>query len=1177
MMPLLHWCSRCRQDGADDARHMKDGRAPGGVFEDVHEMEPAAVRIVGLRREFCRGGKSIVAVNNLYWTLQEGAVGVLLGQKGAGKSTTMKLMTGMLKPDGGDCFIYGKSIRHDLRGARQEIGFCPQHNILWPNLTVQEHLEYHAAIKGLEGEKIKAAALNMITALDLEDKASYLSKQLSGDQKRKLSLSIAFVGGSRLVLLDEPTAGMDVGTRRRTWEFLRTMARRSTVLLSTHFMDEADYLGSTFAIMSQGRLQCSGSTGFLKSQFGVGYVLTMSVVSHINRLATLEVIRRHIGEMEPLDRGAGEVACRLPIAARGQFPKLLQELEDNSTVYGITALSMSAITLEEMFLCIADGEAEKQADGAAEREVELGDSDGERSLLDASAVWNVEIEVATYRLLWIQFRAMMIKRFWNSLRDRRTQFLQVGFPVICVLLAMLIPRVKVFESPALDLTSNVYKRDVEVPISNCKDYLALTTPFAPTVTLLDWDPPISASLFSNRLKESYFQHDVARYGGMVCNAVPGAVVPTDLYNGLFYNSSAPHEIGIVTAHFFSAWVRQITGDTKRNLHTTVDMMPKTKGEEVLASWISAVIMASLIMIPFSFIPSNFVGFIVRERESKARHLQNISGLSLYMYWLANFVFDAVCCLITMVLVITVLVIFHRTEYIGRDSIGPTMVSMLLYSVSGILMAYAVSCFFADHTIAQRVVLLTNFILGFLPVLAVSALITADGGVAKRLADILPWIFRWFPSYCMGEALVYLSLTDVLYVLERAHGSWDMHVVGWPCVYMAAEIPLFLSITWLTNDAGHWQRIRRLFHSANAEPEAFDDGEEGDVVAERSAILTDPARVSDVVRVQHLRMVYPNGKVAVRDLTFGVRPGEVFGFLGTNGAGKTTTTAILCQEFPPTSGKASICGHDIVKASKAALHTTGYCPQSDACLDLLTVEEHLHFYAAVRGIVIAKRDAAVASLMRFCELTKFCNTRALQLSGVDRRKLSFAIALIGGPRVLFLDEPSSGMDPVARRGLWNAIEAVSNHCSIVLTTQNFEEVEALAHSVAIMVDGTLRCIGNKAYLKQKYGAGLEVTIRVRCRPSVVYKFFLLAFKGSRKVDERGDRFVYQLHGSVQKLSVVFRKIEENKRLLLFSDYSVSQTSIEHVFMRMSEEAELRAEEEHLPKEDEDDQCCRWCRC
>jgi ATP-binding cassette, subfamily A (ABC1), member 3 len=1162
----IGWCC-CRKREHDDADDVPDGRAEDGVFEETDPAEEAraAVQIRGLRKKFRRGGKTFLAVNNLYWTLKQGQISVLLGHNGAGKSTTMNVMTGMLEPDGGDCLVYGWSVRHELSKARQEIGLCPQHNILWPQLTVREHLDYYAAIKGLRGAAKEAAIQRLLDAVDLQDKELYQSKALSGGQKRKLSVGVAFVGGSRLVFLDEPTAGMDVGARRHTWGLLKEMAKYHTILLTTHFMDEADLLGDTVAIMSKGRLQCAGSNMFLKSQLGVGFVLTMSVAAHTRRETIDRVVRAFAADAETVGSGAGELAYRLPMESKPAFPDLLAAVEEGIPSLGINAYSLSATTLEEVFIKIAEGPA-------ADEESAIEDLEEEEKAAATSAVWNVELESRSLVRWGLQFRAMIIKRFWNALRDHRTQFFQIVCPVACVLLAMLLTLVKLFEFPDTTLTSSVYGSTVDVALANCAGVLDTVTPFSPDVRMDVWSGTYNGTGFSAGLRETYYQHANERYGGVMC-----AASAADTYHSVFYNTTASHELAIETANVFGAYVRQLTGSSGVEMSMVVGGLPKSAQDEAVQSSIYAMMIAVIIMIPFTFIPSTFVGWIVKERECKARHLQNVSGLSFYVYWLSNFVFDLCCYLITMFLVIGVFGIFHRTEYTGKENIGATIVVLLMYGISGILMAYALSFLFDSHSTAQNVVMLANFIVGFLLVLAVSALMMVSS--TEKVAKVLRWIFRVVPCYCVGEGISNLAQLKV----KRAYGisasAWDMDVVGWICVYMALEIPFFLFVTLFVDHPGRRQRSQRLFHNADAAPEEIAD-EDADVVCEREAVLSSPEREGDLVRVMHLRKVYPNGKTAVRNVTFGVQPGEVFGFLGTNGAGKTTTISILCQEFYPTSGRAYVCGNDIVTDSVAALQCIGYCPQFDACLDLLTVEEHLYLYAGVRGISSRTRDVVVAGLMKLCGLTEYRKTKSQELSGGNRRKLSVAVSLMGGPRVVFFDEPSAGMDPVARRGLWNAIETVADNCSVVLTTHHLEEVEALAHRVAIMVDGTLRCIGDKTHLKQKYGTGFEVTVKVAKEDAAVMegvkRYFSEAFPTSELTEVRAGRFTYQLPKTV-KLSSVFTSLEEQKDALHIRDYNVSQTSIEQVFMRISEEAELRQVEEHHLKLEEQQATKRCCRC
>jgi len=132
-----------------------------------------------------------------------------------------------------------------------------------------------AAFKGMNGSDIDAAVRTMIEDVDLVDKTDYPAKDLSGGQKRKLSVAIAFIGGSKLIYLDEPTSGMDTSARRYIWEMLKKYKDGKIVVLTTHFMDEADFLGDRIGIMGEGKLICCGSSVFLKNKFGVGYNLTI--------------------------------------------------------------------------------------------------------------------------------------------------------------------------------------------------------------------------------------------------------------------------------------------------------------------------------------------------------------------------------------------------------------------------------------------------------------------------------------------------------------------------------------------------------------------------------------------------------------------------------------------------------------------------------------------------------------------------------------------------------------------------------------------------------------------------------------------------------------------------------------------------------------------------------------
>ncbi|XP_033989179.1 ATP-binding cassette sub-family A member 3-like [Trematomus bernacchii] len=165
-------------------------------------------------------------------------------------------------PTSGRAYINGYDICQDMALIRRSLGLCPQHDVLFDNLTVSTPL------KGFSRDKIPDEVDRTIRILNLEDKRHARSKTLSGGMKRKLSIGIALIGDSKVVMLDEPTSGMDPSARRATWDLLQGEKRGRTILLTTHFMDEADLLGDRIAIMAGGELQCCGSPLFLKNKYG---------------------------------------------------------------------------------------------------------------------------------------------------------------------------------------------------------------------------------------------------------------------------------------------------------------------------------------------------------------------------------------------------------------------------------------------------------------------------------------------------------------------------------------------------------------------------------------------------------------------------------------------------------------------------------------------------------------------------------------------------------------------------------------------------------------------------------------------------------------------------------------------------------------------------------------------
>lgn len=212
---------------------------------------------------------------------------------------------------------------------------------------------------------------------------------------------------------------------------------------------------------------------------------------------------------------------------------------------------------------------------------------------------------------------------------------------------------------------------------------------------------------------------------------------------------------------------------------------------------------------------------------------------------------------------------------------------------------------------------------------------------------------------------------------------------------------------------------------------------------------------------------------MNSLDLSIEEGELFSMLGVNGAGKTTTIRMLTCLSAPTSGEAFICGHSTCKESSGVKRIVGISPQDTAVAGNLTVRENLEFMAGIYGFNKEKATQRIADMTELFHLGEVLNSRAKTLSGGWKRKLSIAMALISEPKVLFLDEPTLGLDVLARRELWSAVDSLKGKITIILTTHYMEEAEQLSDRIAIMVGGTIRAAGTLSELEAISGeSGLE---------------------------------------------------------------------------------------------------------
>ncbi|RHY10803.1 hypothetical protein DYB36_012240, partial [Aphanomyces astaci] len=314
------------------------------------------VQLCGLRKTFPTDDNTIcdkVAVHALDLTMYAGQITALLGHNGAGKSTTISMLTGLYPPSGGDATVFGKSIRTHMDELRGSMGVCPQHDVLYDDLTVHQHLELYAALKNVPADDVQTQVNGLVAEVGLTEKRHVIVRKLSGGQKRKLSVAIALIGNSRVVFLDEPTSGMDPYSRRFTWNVLQQNRADRVIVLTTHFMDEADLLGDRIAIMADGRLVCAGTSLFLKNLYGAGYNLTLVKADGSSSTEIVLFIRQFVAEASVLSTVGSELVVQLPSASTDAFPALLDGLDSHLAALRVVEYGISVTTLEQVFLRIA--------------------------------------------------------------------------------------------------------------------------------------------------------------------------------------------------------------------------------------------------------------------------------------------------------------------------------------------------------------------------------------------------------------------------------------------------------------------------------------------------------------------------------------------------------------------------------------------------------------------------------------------------------------------------------------------------------------------------------------------------------------------------------------------------------------------------------------------------------
>ncbi|KAI0673963.1 P-loop containing nucleoside triphosphate hydrolase protein [Trametes maxima] len=1157
-----HWLydPRNSSDGAGCCgRRQKNGNP------DKHVVPPdTAISVRNLGKDFrtswFKGKKGIVtAISDLSLDVPKHGIFVLLGPNGAGKSTAMSILGGLMGRTRGSVLFEG-GVEQLPRGS---IGLVPQKNVLFPELTCYQTLRLWRAVKpqyddGSADEDI----VQLLRDCDLDSKVHYNAGSLSGGQKRKLQLAIGLVGDSKILLVDECTSGVDPLSRRSIWKILLNAVRDDrTIVLTTHFLDEADLLADEIAVLATpGKLVSHGNPVVLKSTLGEGYTMrvvyscTSEKVQLIDSEGLLDAIRPLAPQAHVSASGPNELSYHLKTNDPSVVRQVLEVVERMRHALQIESYSVSATSIEDIFLDLMRDEEQKQS----EIEKSGEDSASELPEIPATAA-PLQLKNGTQRSVLGQAftifhkRALILRRSWLA-------------PLIAIAI-VLIPSIVTLgyvpkTAQSCIITDTSFPPEA-VSLPDALQYVLGGFPddgilLSPPGLLDAFGNDTTGTLYARNLTENVadnatFIHEITdRFSTLLFGGVS-----VDLNTGV--SLVAWEARGPSTGMFLLNTVSNLlynralndTGRTPaqpKRVNVSLGTFPqKSSGSLDYLQW------AAFFAAAVAIYPAFFTLYVAQERRSSVQAMQLSNGLSNPAgLWLGHMFFDSIFSIVVSTILVGVFSA-KSTLFVG---LGYLWFIMVLHGFTGTLFAYCITIVvnsplaaFASFAAYQTIIFLL-YLAGYLLSLTYGKAVEsghAINAIHFTLSLLSPALnvaragfvsVNLFSLLCHGDQVVSTS----------SMGSVTRY--GGPILYLILHgILLFFFLIWV--DSGSAMRHKLLaLHRRREGPSPSTAFPRPDVLSEREALN----QSDDALRVLDVSKTFGTNKV-VDSVSFGVAQDTIFALLGPNGAGKTTTFNMIRGDLRPDRGDILINGRSIVRHTQGARHSLGVCPQFTAIDAQLTVREHLHVYARLKGLrrgEEVRRD--VDALMQATGLDLYADRMANKLSGGNQRKLALAIALIGNPSVVLIDEFSTGIDAKMKRDMWSTLKNLAVGKAIVITTHSMEEASTLANKVGILAKRML-AIGTNESLVERYATYL-VHFPCRTRQDLVRAQEIMShIPGARMADDVATRFEVPISAGEGKpgmsLAELFGILAERGA----GEYAVEKASLESVFMKVIRENEV----------------------
>ncbi len=582
-------------------------------------------------------------------------------------------------------------------------------------------------------------------------------------------------------------------------------------------------------------------------------------------------------------------------------------------------------------------------------------------------------------------------------------------------------------------------------------------------------PAHACTIATNRLEEVFMricQQDDEEVIGPDSRNLPG-YVPIHSVHVASRNKTVSvidQTVAIVKYRFW-LFVRQWRAELVQHLFPLAAiaiggfMAASTEADNALTT---GLMQCMLIGMAFSSVPGNVTSYL--SKESELKNLMITHGLSMRSFWIGQFIADlAEYYVLSCGLSLTVLAMIGTTLNLGK-----LVLLLAVYGPAAIAHAYLLFVIIPNATLLQIVNTVLNMLIG--SVLPIVAFIAENFAAQDSFTKIFLPACKTVPTFVFGEGM--LRLIPGIEVL----GPQDNGISESIGILVVLSVSCWV-VTFAIDHMISVHALSRMKWGASHTPLPI-DSEDETVVRERDFVASDR---SQVLRLHSVSKQYSScDPWAVDQVPLGIVPtGDVFGLLGQNSAGKSTLLKMCTGEILPTNGDVEYCknqssSYNTRRNMSACRKMIGYCPQADLVCKDLHVRDLLLFYARIKGMGIHQ----VLDISEQLELTEYLDAPAKTLSGGYLRRVSLGVALIGKPDICFLDEPSCGMDAVARRSIWKSIKNASvEGGSVIITTHSMEEAEAVSSRVGIMSKGRMVCMGSVEELREKFNNGVEIYMHI----------------------------------------------------------------------------------------------------